>query len=36
MRLSGKLLALFTGAALVAMFWRELPAMKRYIKIRRM
>ncbi|MFG1948185.1 DUF6893 family small protein [Nonomuraea sp. NPDC048826] len=36
MRHPGKLLALFAGAALIAMFWRELPAMKRYIKITRM
>ena len=33
MRYPGKLLALFTGAALVAMFWRELPVVKRYVKI---
>ncbi len=36
MRHSGKLLALFTGAAVIAMIWRELPAMKRYITMRRM
>ncbi len=36
MRHRGKLLALFAGAALLAMMWRELPAMKRYLKITRM
>ena len=24
------------GTAIIAMFWKELPAMKRYLKIRRM
>ncbi|WP_408638092.1 DUF6893 family small protein [Nonomuraea corallina] len=36
MRRSAKFLALFTGAAVIAMVWRELPAMKRYITMRRM
>lgn len=36
MRHAGKLLALFAGAAIIAMFWRELPALKRYMTMRRM
>ncbi|MFB9474599.1 DUF6893 family small protein [Nonomuraea salmonea] len=36
MRQLGKLLALFAGAAVIAMIWRELPALKRYITMRRM
>ncbi|WP_373869807.1 DUF6893 family small protein [Acrocarpospora macrocephala] len=36
MRPNKKMLALLGGALLIALFWRELPAMKRYIKIERM
>ncbi|QYC45836.1 hypothetical protein Nocox_41475 [Nonomuraea coxensis DSM 45129] len=36
MRQPGKLLALFAGVVVIAMIWRELPAMKRYITMRRM
>ena len=31
-----KLLALMAGGALLAVLWRELPALKRYIKIAKM
>lgn len=31
-----KLLALLAGAAVVGLFWKELPAMRRYIKIEKM
>ncbi|WP_373872273.1 DUF6893 family small protein [Acrocarpospora phusangensis] len=31
-----KMLALLAGGLLLAVFWRELPALKRYIKIERM
>jgi hypothetical protein len=30
------LLAALAGAGFIALFWRELPALKRYIKIERM
>ncbi|WP_373869588.1 DUF6893 family small protein [Acrocarpospora pleiomorpha] len=36
MRNRKKMLALLVGGALLALFWRELPALKRYIKIERM
>ncbi|SET80378.1 hypothetical protein SAMN05421811_104199 [Nonomuraea wenchangensis] len=36
MRHPGKLLALFAGAAVIAMIMRELPAIKRYITMTRM
>jgi hypothetical protein len=36
MRPNKKVLALLAGGVLLAMFWRELPAMKRYIKIEKM
>ncbi|WP_422664812.1 DUF6893 family small protein [Acrocarpospora corrugata] len=36
MRRRKKTLALLAGAALLVLFWRELPALKRYIKITRM
>ncbi|WP_378785793.1 DUF6893 family small protein [Nonomuraea fastidiosa] len=36
MRQLGKWLALFAGAAIITMVWRELPAIKRYITMRRM
>ncbi|WP_376787238.1 DUF6893 family small protein [Micromonospora halotolerans] len=31
-----KLLVLLAGAAVVGMFWKELPALRRYIKIEKM
>ncbi len=36
MRRSWSLLAAAAGVGLIALFWRELPAMRRYIKIERM
>lgn len=36
MRLSKKTLALVLLAGIAVVFWREMPAMKRYIKITRM
>jgi hypothetical protein len=36
MRRVGILLAVVAGAALITFAWRELPAMKRYLKIERM
>ncbi|MBA9001625.1 MULTISPECIES: DUF6893 family small protein [Thermomonospora] len=36
MRLSKKTLALVLVAGIAVLFWRELPAMKRYAKISRM
>ncbi|WP_422100026.1 DUF6893 family small protein [Thermomonospora catenispora] len=36
MRLTKKTLTLTLLAGLAVVFWRELPAMKRYIKISRM
>lgn len=31
-----KLLTLLAGAAVVGMFWKELPALRRYLKIAKM
>ncbi|WP_423790577.1 DUF6893 family small protein [Micromonospora globispora] len=31
-----KLLLLLAGVAVVGMFWKELPAVRRYIKIKKM
>jgi hypothetical protein len=31
-----KLLALLAGVVVVGMFWKELPALRRYIKIEKM
>ncbi|WP_405431469.1 DUF6893 family small protein [Micromonospora sp. NBC_00617] len=31
-----KLLALVAGVAVVGLFWKELPALRRYMKIERM
>jgi hypothetical protein len=31
-----KLLALLVGVVVVGMFWKELPALRRYIKIEKM
>ncbi|MFG3417785.1 DUF6893 family small protein [Micromonospora sp. NPDC049460] len=31
-----KLLVLLVGAAVMGMFWKELPALRRYIKIEKM
>ncbi|MFG2164838.1 DUF6893 family small protein [Micromonospora chersina] len=31
-----KLLMLLAGVAVVGMFWKELPALRRYIKIEKM
>ncbi|MFF5074247.1 DUF6893 family small protein [Micromonospora olivasterospora] len=31
-----KLLMLLAGAAAVSLFWKELPALRRYIKIEKM
>ncbi|MFE9656440.1 DUF6893 family small protein [Micromonospora sp. NPDC006431] len=31
-----KLLALLAGVAVVGLFWKELPALRRYIKIEKM
>jgi hypothetical protein len=31
-----KLLVLLAGVAVVGMFWKELPALRRYIKIEKM
>jgi hypothetical protein len=31
-----KLLVLLAGAAVLGMFWKELPALRRYIKIEKM
>ncbi len=36
MRHRKKVLGMLAGAVLLALFWRELPAIKRYIKIERM
>lgn len=31
-----KLLVLVAGAAIVGMFWKELPSVRRYLKIEKM